>query len=187
VRLVDQHSLSYQQVDTASSGRYRITKTYVADPATSTVLVDLSFESLTGAPYQVYAYLDPSLTNTGMDDSGTCGSARLLASDGATASALIASPGLAQTSCGFLGTSDGWTDLRDDHMMDWHFASAPSGNVVQTGRLKLDGTGASTSWPPASQRGPGSPRWPPPATTATCSPSRCGTTSHRRAATASPR
>jgi len=35
----------------------------------------------------------------------------------------------------------GTPSLRDDHMMDWHFDSAPGGNVVQTGRLKLDGTG----------------------------------------------
>ena len=141
VRLLDQHSLSYQQVDTATSGRYRITKTYVTDPARSTLLMDLTFQSLTGAPYQVYAYADPSLTNDGMDDSGTCASGQLLATDGTTASALIASPALAQTSCGYLGSSDGWTDLRSDFAMDWHYASAPDGNVVETGRLKLDGTG----------------------------------------------
>src|SRR5207249_2719666 len=46
-----------------------------------------------------------------------------------------------QTSCGYLGTSDGWTDLRSDYAMDWHYPSATSGNVVETGRLKLDGTG----------------------------------------------
>src|SRR6266581_8035343 len=76
-----------------------------------------------------------------MDDSGTCGSAQLLASDGTTASALIAGPEFAQTSCGYLGTSDGWTDLRSDHTMDWHYASAPNGNVVETGRLRINGTG----------------------------------------------
>src|SRR4029079_15481313 len=35
VRLVDQRSLTYEQVNTAKSGRYRITKTYVTDPARS--------------------------------------------------------------------------------------------------------------------------------------------------------
>src|SRR3954468_11780835 len=33
VRLVDPQSLTYEQVNTAKSGRYRITKTYVTDPA----------------------------------------------------------------------------------------------------------------------------------------------------------
>ena len=141
VRLLDPRSLTYQQVNTAISGRYRITKTYATDPTRSTLLADLTVESLTGAPYQFYAYVDPSLTNNGMDDSGTCGSGRLLASDGATASALLASRDFAQTSCGYLGTSDGWTDLRSDHAMDWHYPSATNGNVVETGRLKLNGTG----------------------------------------------
>ena len=141
VRLVDPQGLSYQQVDTARSGRYRITKTYVTDPARSTLVVDLRFESLSGAPYQVFTYVDPSLTNDGMDDSGSCASGHLLASDGTTASALIASPGFAQTSCGYLGTSDGWTDLRGDYTMNWHYTSATNGNVVETGRLKINGTG----------------------------------------------
>jgi glucoamylase len=141
VRLLDPRSLTYQQVNTAISGRYRITKTYVTDPTRSTLLVDLTVESLTGAPYQFYAYVDPSLTNNGMDDSGTCGSGRLLASDGATASALLASRDFAQTSCGYLGTSDGWTDLGSDYAMGWHYPSATNGNAVETGRLKLDGTG----------------------------------------------
>ena len=32
VRLLDPQSLSYQQIDTAKSGKYVITKTYVTDP-----------------------------------------------------------------------------------------------------------------------------------------------------------
>ena len=141
VQLVDPRSLTYRQVDTATSGRYRITKTYVTDPGRSTVLLDVSFQSLTGRPYQVYAYVDPSLTNDGMDDSGSCGSGSLVATDGHTASAVLAAPAFAQTSCGYLGTSDGWTDLRSDYALDGHYSSAPNGNVVQTARLKVDGLG----------------------------------------------
>ena len=71
VELVDKHSLTYRQVNTAKSGRYRIVKTYVTDPSRNTLLVDVRFQSLTGRPYQVYAYVDPSLSNDGSDDSGT--------------------------------------------------------------------------------------------------------------------
>jgi glucoamylase len=140
VTMPDPHSLTYRQIDTAISKRYRITKTYVTDPARSTVLVDVSFQSLTGDPYQVYAYVDPSLTNNGMDDSGTCGSGQLLASDGHTASAVVATPGFAQTSCGYLGTSDGWTQLQSSFMLK-QYTSAPDGNVVETARLKVNGLG----------------------------------------------
>src|SRR5436305_11750442 len=56
--LADPHALVYRQVDTARSGKYRITKTYVTDPARSAVLVDVLFESLTGKPYDVYVLHD---------------------------------------------------------------------------------------------------------------------------------
>jgi glucoamylase len=140
VTMPDPHSLTYTQTDTAKSGRYRLIKTYVTDPARSTVLVNVTFQSLTGKPYQVYAYVDPSLTNNGMDDSGTCRSGQLLASDGHTASAVVATPGFAQASCGYLGASDGWTQLQSGYRLK-EYTSAPDGNVVQTARLELDGVG----------------------------------------------
>jgi glucoamylase len=139
VRLVDRRSLSYRQVNTARSGRWRITKTYVTDPARATVLVDVKFESLTGRPYRVYAVYDPGLSNGGDDDSGISGDNELIASDDRTASALVTAPGLRRTSSGFKGASDGWTDLETDHRMDWTYRSAPEGNVVQTGETALSG------------------------------------------------
>ena len=55
------------------------------------------------------------------------------------ASALVASTGFARTSSGFVGVSDGWTDLEDDRQMDWSYDSAPDGNVLQTGEVPLEG------------------------------------------------
>src|SRR3954451_22742233 len=108
--LVDNRSLTYRQVNTAKSGRYRITKTYVTDPARNTLLIDVNFESLTGKALDLYALYDPSLANGGMDDSGTSSGSDLLASDGTVASALTASPAFTMVSSGYLGTSDGWQD-----------------------------------------------------------------------------
>src|SRR5215216_2537103 len=67
VQLVDEQALVYRQINT-KTGKYRITKTYVTDPARSTVLVDVTFKSLSGQPYQLYALYDPSLDNGGDDD-----------------------------------------------------------------------------------------------------------------------
>jgi glucoamylase len=69
VQLVDRRSLTYRQVSTARSGRWRITKTYATDPARAAVLVDVVFESLTGRPYQLYVLYDPALSNGGDDAS----------------------------------------------------------------------------------------------------------------------
>jgi glucoamylase len=139
VELVDRHSLNYRQVNTAKSGRYRIVKTYVTDPARNALLVDVRFQSLTGRPYQVYAYVDPSLSNDGSDDSGTTSHGVLLTQDAAAGSALVAAPSFGRTSTGYLDASDGWIDLRDDHRMDWQYRSSPNGNVAQMAQTKLDG------------------------------------------------
>jgi glucoamylase len=139
VKLVDRRSLTYRQINTSRSGRWRITKTYVTDPARAAVLVDVEFESLTGRPYRLYAVYDPGLSNGGDDDTATSGQGELIAADDRAASALVTAPSLRRTSSGFKGTSDGWTDLADDHRMDWTYSSAPNGNVVQTGETALTG------------------------------------------------
>jgi len=101
-----------------STRRWRLTKTHVTDPARAAVLVDVRFESLTGEPYRVYVLGDPALSNTGDDDTGSGATA----SDATNASALATAPALTRSSVGYMGASDGWTDLRDDHAVDWTHA-----------------------------------------------------------------
>src|SRR5690242_16889018 len=137
--LVDPRSLSYRQVNTDPDGRYRISKTYTTDPSRSTLLIKVHLELLKGGPLQLYALYDPSLSGNGDDDSGSTAGAALVTQDAKAASALVASPAFTRTSNGYLGSSDGWTDLRSDDTMDWTYDSAPNGNVVQTGRLPLTG------------------------------------------------
>jgi glucoamylase len=137
-RLADARSLTYRQV--SATPRWRLTKTYVTDPARSAVLVDVRFESLTGKPYTVYVLADPALSNTGDDDRGERRGDALVALDAANASAVRTEPALTRTSSGYLGASDGWTDLRADHRMDWAYvAAAEPGNVAQAGETALTG------------------------------------------------
>src|SRR5689334_9807249 len=63
--LVDPASLTYQQTFRERTGRWRLTATYVTDPARATVLVDVRFSS---HEYDVYAIYDPALGNTRNDD-----------------------------------------------------------------------------------------------------------------------
>jgi glucan 1,4-alpha-glucosidase len=144
VELADKTSLTYRQITTDNQQRWRITKTYVTDPARATVVINVSFESLSGAPYELYALYDPSLAGTAADDSGSTvtngASAALVASDThladrPVATALVSSSGFIATSTGYAGASDGWTDLGADHHMDWNFPNAGPGNIVQTGQI----------------------------------------------------
>src|SRR5215831_11253062 len=78
VGLADPRSLTYQQVNTASNGRYRITKTYVTDPDRPTLLVQTRFQVLSGGPLQLYVLFNPSLNNSGMGDTGATVSGQLV-------------------------------------------------------------------------------------------------------------
>jgi glucan 1,4-alpha-glucosidase len=143
VELADPRALIYRQVNTDKDGRYRITKTHATDPARSTVLIDIRVDSLDGGSYTAYVLYNPSLANSGRHDSASSAQSALVAHDtgGATkvASALVATPAFSRVSSGFSGVSDGWTDLRDDHRMDWTYAAAVDGNVVQIGQLATQG------------------------------------------------
>jgi glucoamylase len=141
VELADPRALVYRQVNTAQSGRYRITKTYATDPDRSAVLVDVRFESLDGQPYQVYVLHDVGLGLNANDDTGRSAGGRLLATDGALSSAVVTSSGLSDTSSGYLGRSDGWGDLSGDFVLNDHWDATTPGNVVQIGRTGLTGLG----------------------------------------------
>jgi glucoamylase len=139
VELLRARSPIYRQINTAKSGKYRITKTYVTDPARSAVLVDIRFESLTGSPYDVYVLHDTGLGLNANDDTGRSEGDALVATDNVLSSAVVASSGFAKTSSGYLDRSDGWSDLRDDRRMDWSYTASDTGNVVQTGATRLTG------------------------------------------------
>jgi glucoamylase len=142
VELVDPRSLTYRTVTTARSGKWRITRTFVTDPARASVVQRVRFTSLTGQRYQLFLLHDPALTMTGDDDTGRTGPGHsLLATDPTTGSALVTRPAMTRTSSGYLGVSDGWTDLRTDRTMSWTYDAATPGNVVQLGRVPVNGVG----------------------------------------------
>src|SRR4051794_1543310 len=148
----DPRSLRFRQVDTDRQGRYRVVETFVTDPRRDAVDVAIRFTSLDGGRYRVYALYDPSLDNTGMDDHGRTAGHTLVASDQHVSSALVARPAFGATSTGYLGTSDGWTDLKKDQRLDHTYRHAGPGNVVQ-GRRITGLTGR--AGPPAARPGPG--------------------------------
>ena len=155
VEILDPHALTFRQINTARNRNYTITKTYVTDPLRSTILIDIQFDSRTAE--NVYVYYDPSLNNSGMHDSAWTDGDALLAVDGDKASALMSSSGFAyedefirdtlklqerskalDISNGYLGTSDGLTELQ----RNWNrtsftsYARATNGNVVQVAALR---------------------------------------------------
>jgi glucoamylase len=136
-------SLTYQIVNLDRGGRWRLTTTFVTDPTRPTLLIDIEFTSLDGKSYQLYAVYQPQLNNprvaAPLDDSGKTKGKALVAFDKnqQVVSALIAAPDFTETANGYLGTTDGATDLSQHYQLTTHNASAPDGTIVQTGRLPL--------------------------------------------------
>lgn len=109
---LDPRSLSFRQFNTAKSGAYTISKTYIVDAQRHTVQIAVRFETRNKAPYQLYVYYDPSLNNSGMHDSAWTENGALLSSDGDKASALVSSTGFVETTNGYFETSDGLVQLK---------------------------------------------------------------------------
>jgi glucoamylase len=133
----DARSLTFRQVDVDRQHRYRVVETFVTDPRRDALDVRVRLTSLDGGAYRLYALYDPSLANTGMNDRGRTARHALLATDGTkkVASALMSRPAFGATSTGYLGTSDGWTDLKRDQRLNHTYRHAGRGNIVQIGRI----------------------------------------------------
>jgi glucoamylase len=52
----------------------------------------------------------------------------------------------AHRSCGYVGTSDGWTDLADTFHLDREFDAAEDSNIALIG--ELDRAGPAATWEP---------------------------------------
>jgi glucoamylase len=133
IERTDDNSLTYRQTSRDPAGRFAISKTYVTDPRRDTLLMDVTFSGAAG--YSLYVLYDPSLKNSGLGDTGYTQEGELVAEKSDVASALLCSSGFAQMSSGFAGSSDGYTDLLLHHRLDWAYARADQGNVVQSGKI----------------------------------------------------
>jgi glucoamylase len=139
----DERSLAFRQTNSDRAARYRIVKETITDPRAPVVLVRTRFEALQPEAhrYHVHALCAPHLGNQGMNNSGRVmnvdGRECLVAERSGTALAVLASVPFLKRSVGFVGASDGWTDLHQHLKMDWEFESATNGNIALTGELDL--------------------------------------------------
>jgi glucoamylase len=148
ISLLDPTSLVWQQVNTATNGDFTITKTYVADPSRSVVLVQTTFDNLSSHALSLYADYLPQLNNDGMGNTGGTDSASgdLVASNGSVSSALASSTGFSQTTTGYAGSSsDGSAQLASSHALTATYTSATTaGHVVQVAQIPVAASGSTT-------------------------------------------
>ncbi|MDQ3181542.1 MAG: hypothetical protein M3Q33_13605, partial [Acidobacteriota bacterium] len=91
IKVLHPDSLTFQQINTAKSGEWKITKTYATDVERDSVLIDGKYEVKNGS-YQLFVYFDPSIANSGMKDSSFTDDKEryaLISQDGNISSALV--------------------------------------------------------------------------------------------------
>jgi len=135
IEVPDTEVLSFREINTSKSGRYRITKTYITDPERDTLLIQVRFQKLKSGQVQLYVLYDSSINNSGMHDTGYSVDDALVASDNGIASALVSSLTFTKTTSGYLGTSDGLLDLKKFFTLKNIYPRAQDGNVVQVAEL----------------------------------------------------
>ncbi len=139
-------ALSYRITKSDPHGRYRILKEIITDPYLPCVLIHTRIE---GEPeflkkLHVYVLLAPHLDRRGSGNTAAklhvADKTLLVAFKNNRALALGATVPFRRSSCGFVGSSDGWADLVDNFKMNWEFDSASNGNVALLGELDLSST-----------------------------------------------
>jgi len=124
-------------------GRYAVTKEFISDPHRPVVLmhVKISGDEAILSRLKCYVLLAPHLNGGGAGNSArsvdVAGRRCLLAWKGNTMLAMGADCGFSRSSCGYVGTSDGYQDLCTDMKMSWQFGQALDGNIAVMGEIDI--------------------------------------------------
>ena len=144
---IDPEALGVRYVNRDPDGRYALTKEVICDPHHSVLLVNVRIDGHHDLVkrLKVYALLAPHLDGGGAGNNGraidVAGYKMALAWRNDYSLAMGASCGFSRVSCGFVGQSDGWRDIKDNFQMDWEFGSATNGNIALFGELNMANAG----------------------------------------------
>src|SRR5579872_5659429 len=143
-------SQGYKVTSHNRDGKVSFTKEIIVEPSRPCILLHTEFEGGPSALKNLKTYLlcAPHLEGAGEGNNAfiveVSGRELLVAEKGNRWLAIGASCGFSRLSCGYVGTSDGYTDLAKHHKMEFEFDEARNGNVALTGELNLSESRAFT-------------------------------------------
>ena len=136
------HALCYRITNSDPEGRYEIVKEVITHPHSPCLLQHTKINVRGASPEKLrfYVLCAPHLEVGGWGNNGfimeTAGRPILAAEKDGTWLAIAATVGFRRLSCGYVGQSDGWTDLAGNYHMDWEFDQARDGNIALTAELE---------------------------------------------------
>lgn len=140
-------SLAYKIVNKDKDGKYEIEKHIFTDPDSQALMMRVQFRALADG-ITPYIYVNPSIANTGSNDSASISDGSWIATDGNTAMTLKTTATVAQSTVGFEGVSDGITELKQTGSLTKTYTTTgdATGNVALTLQLAEVKNGASAQW-----------------------------------------
>jgi len=135
--------LGYRVEGKDPEGRYAYVKEIIADPHLPCLLQRVTVHANPEwlSRLKTYVLCSPHLDVGGSENNAfvvqSCGRELLMAEKNGTWLALMCSVPFSRLSVGYVGASDGWTDLAHGFQFDWQFDQALKGNVALTGELEL--------------------------------------------------
>ena len=137
------HGMGYRVVAKDPDGRYELHKEVISAPHLPCLLVHTQLRPAAGelGSLRLHALAAPHLDVGGAGNNAAVqelpGRTVLTAERNGTWLAMGADVPFCRASVGYVGHSDGWTDLHEHGAMTWEFDAAPEGNVALTGELDL--------------------------------------------------
>ena len=140
---IDPDALAVRVVASDLNGRYTVTKEFITDPHHPVVLMHVKVEGDEEllSKLKCYALLAPHLDGGGAGNSARAvdiaGQRAILAWKNGVSLAFGADCGFSRSSCGYVGSSDGFQDLSQHQRMTWNFGQALDGNIALTGEISI--------------------------------------------------
>ncbi len=140
---IDPDALAVRVVASDLNGRYTVTKEFITDPHHAIVLMHVKVEGDEEllSKLKCYALLAPHLDGGGAGNSARAidiaGHRCILAWKNGISLAFGADCGFSRSSCGYVGSSDGYQDLSQHLRMTWNFGQALDGNIALTGEISI--------------------------------------------------
>ena len=143
-RYIDADSLAVRVEGMDIGRRYKVTKEFITDPHHPVVLMKVKVEGDEEivSRLKCYALLAPHLDGGGEGNSArsvdVAGTRCVLAWKNGLHLCFGADVGFSRSSCGFVGRSDGFQDLKEHLKMTWCFGEAMNGNLALTGEIDVN-------------------------------------------------
>ena len=133
----------FRMRNTCNQGRYQVNKDVIVDPLHDVLLQRVRLQLLQGnaGELSVFALLSPHIGNRGAGNNGWSGEYKgvpmMFAQREGISLAFAASQPFLKRSCGYVGFSDGWQDIRANKRLSREYGRASDGNLALTAELDL--------------------------------------------------